>query len=220
MNKSKLILAQRAFLLTGAILLSIFVVAQAQSTLLPAHDLRKFEQARHQLVSKGSEEPLTTNAKIDTSLWNENRITEYHSSLEHDLGLPEAILEIPSIDLKVPVYTGIDDLTLNRAVGRVPGTAKIGVPGNLALSAHRDGFFRGLKDIKIGETVEVKTLKGSIKYKIVSTHITTPDDLSVLSDTGKDEVTLVTCYPFYYVGSAPKRFIVKALFESEEILLN
>ncbi len=220
MNKSGLIWAQRVFLLTGAVLLSMFVVAQAKSSLLPAYDLRKFEQARQQTISQNSKPTLADKSDFDTRLWNEKRITDYHDSLKHDFGLPEAILEIPSIDLKVPVYTGIDDLTLNRAVGRVPGTAKIGVPGNLALSGHRDGFFRGLKDVKIGETIEIKTLKGSLKYKIVSTHITTPDDLSVLGDTGKDEVTLVTCYPFYFVGSAPKRFIVKAQFESEQLLVN
>ncbi len=207
-------------MLTGAVLLTVFVAAHAQSSLLPAHDLRKFEQARQETISTKSGSFQSDKSDFDTRLWNEKRITDYHDSLQHDLGLPEAVLIIPSIDLKVPVYTGIDDLTLNRAVGRVPGTAKIGVPGNLALSGHRDGFFRGLKDIKIGETIEVKTLTGSLKYKIVSTHIITPDDLSVLGDTGKDEVTLVTCYPFYFVGSAPKRFIVKAHFESEELLVN
>ncbi len=218
MNKKHLAIAQRTAFIVSAALLSVFVIAHAQSSILPAQDLKKFEQARQQNIASTSDSP-SNNSNFNTSLWNDQRVSDYHDSLEHDLGLPEAVLEIPSIDLTVPIFTGIDELTLNRAVGRVPGTARIGVPGNLALYGHRDGFFRGLKDIQIGEIIEVKTLKGSVKYKIISTHVTTPDDLSVLSDTGKDEVTLVTCYPFYFVGSAPKRFIVKAQFHSEHSLL-
>jgi sortase A len=124
--------------------------------------------------------------------------------------LPLALLRIPSIHLEVPIFDATDELTLNRGIGRIEGTARIGEVGNIGLAGHRDGFFRGLKDIHIGESVELVLPHETEQYVIDRTEIVTPDDTQVLAQTSTPKLTLVTCFPFYYVGSAPKRFIVTA----------
>ncbi len=119
-------------------------------------------------------------------------------------------IEIPRLGISTIVLEGVDGKTLRRGVGHIPETASPGTPGNVGLAAHRDSFFRGLKDIRKNDIIRLKTLDGSYQYRVESTEIVTPDDTQVLADTGIPELTLVTCYPFYYVGSAPKRFIVHA----------
>ncbi|MGB5209655.1 MAG: class D sortase [Gammaproteobacteria bacterium] len=149
-------------------------------------------------------------AQPDTADWSPARIEHYQASLDEHTGLPEALLRIPVIDLEVPVITGTDELTLNRAVGRIPGTARLRGPGNLGLAGHRDGFFRGLKDVAPGDLIELVTLEGNRTYSISEIWIVDPSDISVLAATDKPSITLVTCYPFYFVGHAPQRYIVRA----------
>ena len=108
------------------------------------------------------------------------------------------------------MFDGTDDLTLNRGVGRIIGTARVGTPGNTALAGHRDGFFRPLKDISVGAHLELVTPDSTIHYVVEKTEIVSPDDVSVVADQGSPTLTLVTCFPFYFVGDAPQRFIVQA----------
>jgi len=119
-------------------------------------------------------------------------------------------LEIPRLKLSVMVREGADERTLSRAVGHIPGTALPGKIGNVGLAGHRDTFFRALRDIREDDTIELETTSGLYHYVVRSTKIVTPRDVSVLEASGGPTLTLVTCYPFYYVGSAPKRFIVHA----------
>jgi sortase A len=119
-------------------------------------------------------------------------------------------LEIPRLKLAVMVREGADEGTLSRAVGHIPGTALPGVVGNVGLAGHRDTFFRALRNIRADDTIELETTAGTYRYIVKSTRIVTPRDVSVLEASGGETLTLVTCYPFYYVGSAPKRFIVHA----------
>ncbi|MFL6237749.1 MAG: class D sortase [Thermoanaerobaculia bacterium] len=119
-------------------------------------------------------------------------------------------IEIPRLGISTIVLEGVGTKTLRRGVGHIPETAPPGTGGNVGLAAHRDSFFRGLKDIRKNDIIRLKTLDGSYQYRVESTEIVTPEDTQVLADTGLPELTLVTCYPFYYVGSAPKRFIVHA----------
>jgi sortase A len=119
-------------------------------------------------------------------------------------------LEIPRLKLAVMVREGADEGTLSRAVGHIPGTALPGVVGNVGLAGHRDTFFRALRNIRADDTIELQTTAGTYRYLVKSTRIVTPRDVSVLEASGGETLTLVTCYPFYYVGSAPKRFIVHA----------
>lgn len=119
-------------------------------------------------------------------------------------------LEIPRLNLAVMVREGADESTLSRAVGHIPGTALPGNVGNVGLAGHRDTFFRALRNIRGDDTIELQTTAGTYRYIVKSTRIVTPRDVSVLEASGGETLTLVTCYPFYYVGSAPKRFIVHA----------
>lgn len=119
-------------------------------------------------------------------------------------------LEIPRLKLAVMVREGADEGTLSRAVGHIPGTALPGAIGNVGLAGHRDTFFRSLRNIRADDVIQVETTAGTYRYVVKSTKIVTPRDVSVLQASGGETLTLVTCYPFYYVGSAPKRFIVHA----------
>jgi sortase A len=119
-------------------------------------------------------------------------------------------LQIPRLKLSVMVREGAGERTLSRAVGHIPGTALPGVLGNVALAGHRDTFFRALRNIREDDVIELETEEGTYSYRVESTKIVGPRDVSVLNASGGKTLTLVTCYPFYYVGSAPKRFIVRA----------
>ena len=119
-------------------------------------------------------------------------------------------IEIPRLLLSAVVFEGVDETTLRRAVGHIPGTALPGQPGNVGLSGHRDTFFRPLKDLKIKDEVQFSTLKGNFKYEVESLRVVEPDNVGVLAASAENVLTLVTCYPFYYVGPAPQRWIVRA----------
>ena len=119
-------------------------------------------------------------------------------------------LEIPRIAMNVMVVEGVDPHDLRHAVGHIPGTALPGEGGNVALAGHRDTFFRPLRSIRRDDTITLRTLDGAYRYRVLDTKVVAPDDVQVLDPTGRDTLTLVTCFPFYYVGSAPKRFIVRA----------
>jgi sortase A len=120
------------------------------------------------------------------------------------------VLRIQRVGLEVPVLEGTDDWTLNRAVGHIADTAVPGTAGNSGIAGHRDGFFRALKDLAPGDTLELETLQSNEIYRVERTWIVDPDDVTVLDPTPSSAMTLVTCYPFYFVGSAPQRYIVRA----------
>ena len=111
---------------------------------------------------------------------------------------------------------GTDDRTLDRAVGHIEGTAQPGTDGNSGIAGHRDGFFRGLKDITPGDVIELDTIQGKDVYRVERTWVVNPEDVSVLDPTSTRALTLVTCYPFYFVGSAPRRFIVRAVLVGDK----
>ena len=120
-------------------------------------------------------------------------------------------VDIPRLKLSAAVAEGDDNATLGRAVGHLPDTP---LPwfrrGNVGLAAHRDGLFRALKDIRAGDEVKVVTPRGEYSYRVSKTLIVDPDDVWVLAPTQAPTVTLITCYPFSFVGHAPQRFIVRA----------
>jgi sortase A len=147
---------------------------------------------------------------VDVSLWSEERVKAWKESLVSDRREPLALLRVPRLKIDVPVLEGTDDLTLNRGAGWIEGTARPGERGNVGLSAHRDGFFRALKDIAVGDEIDLETPEEAGRYTVSWTKIVNPDDVSVLDDTPGPAITLVTCYPFYFIGSAPQRFIVRA----------
>jgi sortase A len=121
-------------------------------------------------------------------------------------------IQIARLGLSVMIAEGVTQNVLRHAAGHIPGTALPGQPGNVGISAHRDTFFRPLRDLQRDDAITLTTAQGRFKYRVVSTKIVAPENTQVLApDPGNSQVlTLVTCYPFYYVGPAPNRFIVRA----------
>jgi sortase A len=119
-------------------------------------------------------------------------------------------LEIPTLGVSTIVREGEDARTLQLAVGHIAGTALPGAAGNMGLAGHRDTFFRRLREIDPGDVIRLVAVDGTYTYVVDSTQIVDPDDLWVLDPTPEPSLTLVTCYPFTYLGSAPERFIVRA----------
>jgi sortase A len=147
----------------------------------------------------------------DFSLWSTHRVFAWRNATKESFPAPLAVLRIPKIGLEVAVLPGTEEATLDRGLGLIEDTAPPGSDGNTGIAGHRDGFFRGLKDIAAGDTIELATLDRRDTYRVERTWIVGPDDVSVLDPTAAPSITLVTCYPFYFVGSAPQRFIVRAV---------
>jgi sortase A len=118
---------------------------------------------------------------------------------------------IPRIDLSVLIREGIDPKTLRRAVGHLPDTALPGQPGNCVVAGHRDTFFRKLRNLESGDQIRVVTAAGQFHYRVDRLMVVEPDFMAALEPTSDPTVTLVTCFPFRYVGSAPRRFIVRGV---------
>jgi sortase A len=119
-------------------------------------------------------------------------------------------IEVPRLELSLVVMEGSSGAVLRHAAGHIQGTALPGERGNVGIAAHRDTFFRPLRNIRANDLVTVTTLRGEFRYRVVSTRIVTPSDVWVLNPGENEMLTLVTCYPFYFIGSAPDRFIVRA----------
>lgn len=120
-------------------------------------------------------------------------------------------LEIPRVGISVMVVEGAGHDELERGAGHIPGTAFPSQNGNVGIAAHRDTWFRPLEAIHSGDTITLQTLEGLYRYQVSSTRIVRPEDVSVLYPSARNTLTLVTCYPFHYVGQAPERFIVRAV---------
>jgi sortase A len=177
----------------GLLLIAIYLVPTVYGTVMSHLALAQFRAAG-----------------ASNRLWDSARIRAYQRSLAISFPAPEAILRVPKAAIEVPILEGTDDLTLNRGVGHIPGTSLPGHSGNIAITGHRDGFFRGLKDLTTGDTIEVVLHNQTDKYLVRNIKIVLPSDTSVLNQTDDSTLTLITCYPFYYVGSAPQRYIVQA----------
>jgi sortase A len=154
---------------------------------------------------------LSWSGKVDMKLWSPGRVKAYKAAKQLEAPPALAVLRIPRLGLEVPVYDGTTDAVLDLAAGRIDGTALPGTSGNVGIAAHRDGFFRVLKDIKAGDALVLETPAATEHYRVEWTRVTTPEDVSVVGPTEGAAVTLVGCYPFYHVGPAPQRFIVRAV---------
>ncbi len=197
-------LAQHLCTVTGAALILAASVAFLDGALTSRSALAAFEAAT------GSTKSAMLANEPDQGLWSAKRKSEYATSLEEDLGLPEAVLSVPSLGLEVPVFPGTGQVVLNRGAGRLEDTAAPGAAGNIAIAGHRDGFFRRLKDITVGAELELRTLHGNQRFEVSEILVVDPLDVSVLDPSNEAVLTLITCYPFYYVGYAPDRYIVRA----------
>jgi len=170
----------------------------------------------HNAVTTGG--PLTVTQTAVPALAGDGRDAtgDLRSAPANAAGTLLGRLEAPSVRLSTNIFEGSDDGTLRRGAGHVENTPFPGQPGNIGIAGHRDTVFRPLRDVKVGDPIALTTADRTYRYRISQTLIVGPDDVYVLDPTGRPTLTLVTCYPFNFVGHAPKRFIVRATLEGDD----
>lgn len=197
------------FLLIGILALSVCGYVLLEMKVFQAYQSWRFDAAMTSTKqpAPASEEPAPVAAPIpaETVLAPvEDRI------VQGPRGVLVGRIEIERIGMAAMIMEGVDSRTLRHAVGHIPGTALPGVAGNVGIAGHRDTFFRKLKDVRPADEITLTTLEGAFRYRVELTQVVEPRDTWVLRDTGEETLTLVTCYPFHFVGTAPQRFIVQA----------
>jgi len=236
---------ERLFFIAGLLALGIYGGARIYSTAYQSYAAYSFDRQlsgrpvsilgflSHVIGIKKSESAATAPKTVDGARllrdmvyapefvpenkgFSAGRLRDYRKAPNPASGSVLGRLEIPSLDLSVMMVEGTNGWMLNRAVGHIEGTALPGQNGNVGIAGHRDGFFRPLKDIDRNDTITLTTLYGRFTYQVKAVKVVKPKDVKVLSSTSKPTMTLVTCYPFYYVGDAPDRYVVTAeLIKSE-----
>lgn len=202
-------LLQRVLAISGVILLVVVAFTKISGLIGSRRAVAQFKSEVTRNASqatglRGSQDP-------DFSLWSEKRATAYRASLLSNDSPPVALLRIERLGLEVPVFPGTDETVLNRGAGWINGTPAPGERGNSGIAAHRDGFFRVLKDVAVGDKIQIVSTRDTSDYAISEIRIVDPTDVSVLGPrSSPSSITLVTCYPFYFVGDAPQRYIVLA----------
>jgi sortase A len=204
---------ERLLLATGLVLVLIYVCNLIYATAMSQAKLWSFSQLK---IDSPPAEYEEYPPAPDLSFRAEKRVASYKEALAARMGAPLAVLSIPRLRLDVPVFEGTDGLTLDQGAGRIAGTAKPGESGNIGIAAHRDGFFRSLKDIHMGDRIELAQLQHQFIYTVDNIMVVDPSDTTALKARAQPSLTLVTCYPFYFVGDAPRRYIVQASLANSE----
>lgn len=204
-------ITELVLLVIGLICAAIFVAARVESYFVSRAAINQIESStREANLTEVVDARTAGTGEQDFSGWSQGRQGKFAQAMLQQRGIALAVLEIPRIQLKAPVFDGTDELTLNHAVGLIAGTAWPGEAGNIGIAGHRDGFFRKLKNIRLGDEIALEMRRGTDVYAVDRIQIVTPQDVSVLQSDGEPSLTLVTCYPFYSIGGAPKRFVVNA----------
>ena len=199
----------------GIVLLASYAAVRASFESARAAGVEQFvasaaESARAPQAPADQNQTPFARFEVDQSLWSEERMSAFadSSAAPDDV---KAVLKVPALNLEVPVFSGTTDANLNRGAGHIEGTAAlIGPTGNIGIAAHRDGFFRKLKDVAIDDDIHLVLERRSLRYRVVELAVVSPHEIDVLASTDVPSVTLVTCYPFYFIGAAPQRYIVRA----------
>jgi sortase A len=181
------------FLIIGILLLGYCGYVLLDTKIYQAYQTRRFEQQMKEM------RPGNAN---DGNLHK----MAFHPAVAGALGE----IEIPRIGVSAMIMEGIDNRTLRRAVGHIPGTPLPGQDGNVGIAGHRDTFFRALRNVRTDDEITLTTVDDTYHYRVEFARVVEPSDTQVLDDSSGDTLTLVTCYPFYFVGPAPKRFIVRS----------
>jgi sortase A len=201
---------ERVLLLGGGALLALYGLASLHQHALAAWDRAAFEGSAPRI--ERADPRLGLAPPPDTSTWSAGRIAAFLDTRLPGDANRLALLEIPSIELAVVVLDGTAEWTLNRAVGRIEGTALPGASGNVGIAGHRDGFFRGLERLEPGEVARLRLPTGrGREYRVAWIRVVSPKAVWVLEPTLEPSLTLVTCFPFRFVGRAPERYVVRAV---------
>jgi sortase A len=201
---------ERALLALGVLCLGYYAYASAETALYQSYENQELEAI---LSSRSGSASSRDRKATDESPTRGTARSARPSSGRR--GAPVGRIEIPRLGISAIVKSGADARTLQLAVGHIPGTALPGEPGNVGLAGHRDTFFRRLRDIRPEDEIRVTTRDDVFRYRVERTHVVEPTDVWVLDPTDYSALTLVTCYPFTYVGSAPQRFVVRAELDEE-----
>ena len=199
---------ERIFAIPGLICLLLAGIVMLQASFISHSAMAATEQTSAEAAQQSQEINLD-GYMPDQSLWAEKMKVKYENAKITE-EVPLAVLTVERLNLKAPVYLGTDRITLDRGLGVVAGTTHPGEVGNIAISGHRDSFFRVLKDIKLGDRIEMQTLEGFENFEVSEITIVDALEVSVLDPTETTVLTLITCHPFYYQGYAPDRYIVRA----------
>jgi LPXTG-site transpeptidase (sortase) family protein len=190
-------MSQRVALALGAILCALYALALIAGELGRRSDVEDFSQAPQ---------------RPDQSLWSQTRVQKFLASQGLPVSEPVGVLHAPSLKLVVPIYPDSSELHLNRGAGLIDGMSAPDEGGNVGVAGHRDGYFRVLKNVRRDDVLEVQTRARLHRYRVVSVDVVDPSDRRLLADTEEPTITLVTCYPFYHLGHAPQRFIVRGTY--------
>jgi sortase A len=209
MLRRALLIAERVLFGTGVAFVSGWLAITVYGTAASRLAIREFDRAAAALGAGQATLPAAGD-EPEFTLWDPKRIAAYRQSLIGWKAAPLAVMRMERLGLRVPIFEGTGDLQLNRGAGWIEGTARPATQGNIGIAGHRDGFFRPLKDARVGDRIELRTGDTTSLYAVDEITIVTPQDVHVLQPRARPSLTLVTCYPFYFVGSAPQRYIVHA----------
>jgi len=201
--------AERLLFGTGVVLVSSWLAISLYGATASRLSLWEFDRAAEAAV-RGAKAATPIDDEATFSLWDSKRVALYKQSLVGWTASPLAVMRVERLGLRVPIFEGTGDAQLDRGAGWIQGTARPLEQGNIGVAGHRDGFFRPLKDAKVGDRIELKTAESTATYVVDEITIVSPQDVDVLQPRARPSLTLVTCYPFYFVGSAPQRYIVHA----------
>lgn len=206
---------ERVLLIAGIGLLAIYLAARVRGEVLSWVALWEFRDASAagptgSSLSAAEPGRAEQYGRTNFALWSAKRVSAFRAAAAAVMEAPLAVLSIPRLGLEVPVFEGTDELTLNRGAGWIAGTARPGKGGNVGIAGHRDGFFRVLMDVRVGDQIQLALRGSKAAYSVDSIEIVEPTDVRVLEPRERASLTLVTCYPFYFVGDAPQRYIVHA----------
>ena len=187
-------LAARLCLWAGSLLLAFWLVPSLYGMLFARIELSRFQSIHPETIS-----------------WAPGRVAAYRKVLrEVAFPSPLAVLRMRSVSLEVPVLEGTSQIILNRGAGHLTGTAEPGSKGNIVIAGHRDGFFRRLKNISVGDHIELARHGTVDTFRVDRLQVVERTDNTALQPTKNPVLTLVTCYPFFYLGAAPQRYVVRA----------
>jgi len=212
--RRSLIWLEYLLLLSGILILAVDLTALSEGRLRSRALLRRFTDLRLTTSQPRGSSDSRDHSPKDNSLPRQSQPLDSHHSAAGSSAVL-AVLRISRLGLAVPLLDGTDALTLNHSAGHIAGTARPGEAGNIGIAGHRDSFFRGLKDVHVGDVIDLERTNGSDKYTVDNILIVAPSDVYVLRRRNTPSLTLITCYPFYFIGNAPERFVVEASLKTK-----
>ncbi len=199
--------------MASATLVGCYLFVRAEAESYRRADLQSYASDQRTEPAEDVAARVQGPASADQSNWSESRKRAYQESLSQPTAAVIGKLRIAAAHLEVPIYGDTSDTHLNRGAGVIAGMALPGHGGNLGIAGHRDGYFRVLKDVQVGDVIEVFTRTARYEYRIGKISVVDQSDTRSLADTGEPIVTLVTCFPFYHLGHASRRYVVQGALQ-------